>query len=148
MRVLLDTNVLLDLLAKRPDFYIDAVKLQAMAYFGDIELWASVKSFTDVFYIMSRTHNSAEIQRGILACDKFIKLCSIDGQDVMSAAREQWEDFEDCLIHRAAQKVKADIIITRNEDDFSKSSIRICTPHDFVIMMERDYNLLYDELVA
>ena len=118
MRLFLDTNVLIDLYQERHPYYEDVKKLQIMEEFGDAELWASAKSFTDIYYIMRKECVGADILRGFDASFEFLRICSIDGEDVKSAVRLEWIDFEDCVIEMAARKVKADFLLTRDAAGF------------------------------
>ena len=58
MRILLDTNVLIDLYTQREPEGDTAQKLLIMKEFGDAQLWVSAKSFTDVFYVLSKSYSS------------------------------------------------------------------------------------------
>ena len=49
MRVLVDTNVLIDFLAQRAPFFDEACKLLVFAAMGDYELWASASQISDIF---------------------------------------------------------------------------------------------------
>lgn len=148
MRVFLDTNVLLDLFANRPEFYGQAVRLKAMAYFGDAELWASAKSLTDIFYVMRRSFPSSDIQKLFLASREYLNLCSIEGADIYEACNRCWDDFEDCLVALAAEKVKADVLVTRDACGFADSSVPVFSPAEFTCKMEKEYGFAYDELLA
>ena len=53
MRVLLDTCVLFDIIARRMPFE-ESLKLLMPHSFGDLELWVSAKSYTDIFYVMKK----------------------------------------------------------------------------------------------
>ena len=53
MRVLVDTNVLIDFLAQRAPFFDEARKLLVFAAMGDYELWASASQISDIFYVLS-----------------------------------------------------------------------------------------------
>ena len=121
MKLFLDTNVLIDLYQERHPYYEDVKKLQIMEEFGDAELWASAKSFTDIYYIMRKECVGADILRGFDASFEFLRICSIDGEDVKSAVRLEWIDFEDCVIEMAARKVKADFLLTRDAAGFALS---------------------------
>lgn len=66
-----------------------------------------------------------------------MEIVSVSSQDVSDALVQRWDDFEDCLVALCAKKVAADFIITRNANDFSRSSIRALTPKE-----------LFDELDA
>lgn len=146
MKLLLDTNVLLDCYQKREPFYQDWKKLTLMRYFRDVELWVSAKSFTDVHYVTSRQLDSLIVQDHILKSLTYLDICSIDAHDVKNALEERWRDFEDCLIYQAARKVKADYIITRNKKDFSQSSIPVLTPAEFVRYMDEERHTTYYEM--
>ena len=146
MKLFLDTNVLLDLYEQREPFYDDVKKLQIMEAMGDAELWCSAKSFTDMFFIMRHRYGSEEIQRAFEHSLEFLRICSIDGSDVRGAVELRWKDFEDCLIDIAAQKTKADYILTRDASDFGQAKTKVMSPSAFLRLMEESYGLTYDEI--
>lgn len=146
MKLFLDTNVLIDLYQQRHPFYEDVKKLQVMEEFGDAELWASAKSFTDIFYVLRRECSSADILCGFEASFEFLNICSIDGSDVRDAARLAWTDFEDCLIDLAAQKVKADFLLTRDASGFAQAKTPVKRPGAFFEWVERECGLVYGDI--
>ena len=146
MRLLLDTCVLMDFFLGREPFARDARRLFVMRYFRDAELWASAKSYTDLFYVGSRAHGSARMQEMIERSLPALKLCSIDERDVRTALSERWEDFEDCIVWQAARKARADFIVTRNEGDFSRSDIPALSPAALLARMERELGLVYEDV--
>ena len=97
------------------------------------ELWAPAKSFTDVFYVLNQRLKveSPLVQRAFLKSFDFIKLVSLEPADVKEAARRAWDDFEDCLVAVAAEKIGADFIITRDAKGFSQSKIKLWMPMHF-----------------
>ena len=132
MKLLLDTNVLIDYYLSRPGFAPDIRRLFALAALGKVELWASAKSFTDVFFVGSRAVDSAVLQEVIAKSLDVLNVCSIDGGDVRSCLEEKWPDFEDCLVARAAEKVKADAIVTRDLGGFARAAMPARTPTEVV----------------
>ena len=128
MRLLLDTNVLIDHYARREPFDRMSRMLVTARLFGDVELWASAKSFTDVFYVGRRFIDGIELQRALTASLDYLDVCAIDTRDIREAASRGWSDFEDCLIAVAAEKVKADFIVTRDQRGFHDSSIPTISP--------------------
>lgn len=146
MKLFLDTNVLIDLYQERHPFYEDVKRLQVMEEFGDAELWASAKSFTDIYYIMRKDCAGADILRGFDASFEFLHICSIEGEDVKNAVRLEWLDFEDCLIEMAARKVKADFLLTRDAEGFAQSKIPVKKPGAFLDWVEREHGLVYDDI--
>ncbi len=132
MKLLLDTNVLADFYLQREQFSNNVNSICAAAIHRDVELWASAKSYTDIFYIGKKYFPSAVLQKAFLESFKFIHVCSLDIEDLKSATRDCWTDFEDCLIYESAVKVNADLIVTRDAKDFTKSTIKIVTPEEIV----------------
>ena len=145
MKLLIDTNVLLDVFLCREQFVADAKKLFIMKQFRDAELWIAAQSYTDFYYVGAKAHGSARMQEILKEVFPLLNVCSIDGADISNALSERWEDFEDCLIWRTAKKIKADYIVTRNVADFTRSDIPALTPAMFFSTMEAEQNLVYKE---
>jgi predicted nucleic acid-binding protein len=146
MRVLLDTNVLIDYYAKREPYYQDAFKLRIMQEFGDIELWASIQSFSDISYILRNEADNERLQQAFLASLNFLHVCSLDQNDLEKACRAPWKDFEDCLIERCGQKLKAQFILTRDVEGFDRSDTTVLSPTEFFSLISKEYGLTYDSI--
>lgn len=143
MRILIDTNILIDLYtSRRPDNY--AQKLLIMHEFGDAELWASAKSFTDIFYILSKHFENDRIYAAFDESFKWLNLCSVDGDDIRAAVNREWKDFEDCIISICAEKAKADFLLTRDKCGFKNSKIKTMDPKAFFNYLESDLGIAYD----
>ena len=89
MRAFLDTNVLIDLLTERPPEGVEAVKLLAMQELGDVELWASAKSFTDMFYVMRKENPSEVVQQAFIDSLEYLQVCELGCEDIRAAAEDQ-----------------------------------------------------------
>jgi len=146
MRVMLDTNVLIDYFTKREPYYQDAFKLRVMQEFGDVELWASVQSFSDIAYVLRGDTDSNKLQQAFLSSLSFLHVCSLDQEDLKSACRAAWEDFEDCLIEQCTKKLKAEYILARDASGFARSSATVLRPHEFFDHISSRYGLYYDTI--
>lgn len=146
LRIICDTNVLVDLFEAREPYSAVARKLIIMREFGDAELWASAQSFADIFYIERKTFGSKRTQEAFEESFKWLEICSVDAQDIHSAAAAKWHDFEDCIINTSAEKIKADYLITRNKKDFAQSSCTVLTPQELFELLDRERGLTYDEV--
>ena len=82
MRAFLDTNVLIDLLTERPPEGVEAVKLLAMQELGDVELWASAKSFTDMFCVMRKENPSEVVQQAFIDSLEYLQVCELGCEDI------------------------------------------------------------------
>ena len=145
MRLLLDTNVLIDLNTQRPSEGDIAKKLLVMREFGDAELWTPAKSLTDIFRVLHETYSSKRIQSAFEESFQWLEVCSVDFGDLRRAAERKWSDFEGCLVDCCAEKVKADCILTRNQGDFVHAHAKVASPQEFFDHLESYYGIVYEE---
>ena len=144
MKLLLDTNVLVDYFGARRPFCDQWELINALQMTGYAELWASAESYTDAFYLLRRAVGSEKLQDMFLESLSFVRVCSVDEDDIRKAAERSWSDFEDCLFAVCAEKVKADYIITRDAGGFKRSKIPAMDAPSFFTMLEEDYGIVYE----
>ena len=148
IRVLVDTNVILDFLLRRRDFAV-ARKLVVFSVMGDYELWMSSSQVTDIHYVASdrgKKSRSAQAQEAILRLRKCIGVVSVGEREVDMALECQWDDFEGSLLHQAAVSIGANAIVTRNADDFQRSSIPAMTPEAFFDWLQQRHGLTFEDI--
>lgn len=145
MKLLLDTNVIIDYLGGKEPQYDAAVKIIASGFFGDNELWASATSYKDAFYVLRKYVDGLRVQEAISVLCGLVKTCAVAADDPVRAANMQWNDYEDAFIALGAQRVKADYIVTSDKKDFSRSAIPAISPTKLLSIMETK-DLRYDEV--
>lgn len=143
MRAFLDTNIVYDLLCQRPFDAEGIVQIKVMQAFGDVELWASSKSYTDLFYLIRKELGSAQAQELLESSLDWLQPCSVDGDDLRAALHARWADFEDCLVNEGARKVKADYLVTRDANGFSASALPHGSASDFMDFVFQQTNIRY-----
>ena len=144
MNLLIDTNVLIDYLGRKPPFFEDAQRVIAAGYFGDARLWASTQSFKDAFFVLSHYVDSLRVQEALLKVLEVVNPVDLTGADVASAARLKWADLEDCLIAIAAQKAGADYLVTRDLGGFERSMVAPISPADWLDQLRETENVTFD----
>ncbi|MBT9776878.1 PIN domain-containing protein [Clostridium sp. MCC353] len=136
MRVLVDTNVIIDALIGRPPYFDDADKIIEMCANKKIHGYLAAHSIPNIFYIL-RKHLSLEARRSAIVnlCNIFT-IESIDSEKIIKAIKnENFADFEDCLQDECAVSVQADYIITRNIKDFIQAQVKAVLPHEFLELL-------------
>ena len=131
-QVFLDTNVIIDYLGNRTGFYDDAAIIMSLAINQKIELNAAAMSFATASYILSKNNNNDRIKTLIADFCKICRVVSTDEECVNYATLSDFEDFEDAMQYKCAQKANADYIVTRNIKDFKTANIKVRTPEDFL----------------
>ena len=126
MKVLVDTNVLLDFLLEREPFKKDAEELFAAIDSGQIIGYVTATTLTDIFYIARKHTRSLELAREAVFSILEIMTISPVNRNVLEAAfASGLTDFEDAVQIYSAIAQNLDAIITRDAKGFVSSTIPI-----------------------
>ena len=132
-RVFLDTNVVVDFLCERGEFYLPAATIVTKAFYSEIDLCCSSLTFATASYLMGRSKMGTAVIFKKIA--QFCSLCTpttVDQKTIELALHSGFSDFEDALQYFSALHHGAEVIITRNKEDFSESKILCLTPIEFL----------------
>ena len=130
MKILLDTNIVLDLLMDRMPFSDAAVELFSKVEDGAIIGYLCGTTITTVYFLASKTLGAARAQEEIRKLLSLFEVAPVNRLVLESALVVDFNDFEDAVIHEAACHVGADAIVTRNLKDFKKSRISVYTSEE------------------
>ncbi|GHV87023.1 DNA-binding protein [Spirochaetia bacterium] len=137
MKVLLDTNIILDIVERREPFFHDSYGVFLLAAQKAVDAIFGAGSITDVYYINRKNCSSAEqALNSIVDLLEVIIPVDTKAEDIRTAISLGFSDFEDAVICATAIREKADYIITRNTDDFNTSPIKAMTPEQFLTLAE------------
>jgi len=136
MILMLDNNIVLDFLAKREPFYELSNKVFMLGVFEDSKNYITIPMLTDIYYILKKEYGSQEAQDIIEQNLAHLALIGVTSDDASWCLEQRWSDFEDCLISRCAENIKADYIVTRNKDGFKKSFVPSITPKDLIELFQ------------
>jgi predicted nucleic acid-binding protein len=136
-KLFIDTNIVIDLLAKREPFYEDAAKLFSLADKNKIKLGVSSLTFSNANYILQKT-NSASVTKEILRKFKILTIVlSLDDKIIDLALNDNgFADFEDATQYYSAIENNQDILITRNLRDYKTSKLPVMTASEFIKTMK------------
>jgi predicted nucleic acid-binding protein len=129
MRVLFDTNILLDAMLAREPFVITATVLLEAVETGLIEGFMSATTVTDVHYLVGRQTKSGEA--GMAAVKQLLSLmeiCPVDRGTLEQAIALGLSDFEDAIQIACAMELGLDAIVTRDVSGFTGSPIAVLSP--------------------
>lgn len=110
-----------------------------------IEGVVSALTFANLVYVMRKQLDADGIAHVYASLSQIFKITALEAADLSRAAALRWRDFEDALQCVTAERVHAQYIITRNVNDFAKSTIKAVTPENFLIAihgeLERENSL-------
>ena len=131
--LLIDTNIIIDLLAKREEFYSEAAQLFSLADRKEIKLKISSLSFANTNYILTRLKSAKEAREILRKFKVLVDILNLDDRIIeLAISDEKFPDFEDGLQYYSAIENSVDIIITRNKKDFKKSKLPVLTAKEFL----------------
>ena len=125
MKILLDTNIVLDILMDRMPFADSAVELFSKVEDGTIIGYLCGTTITTVYYLASKAVGAARAQEEIRKLLNLFEVAPVNRHVLEAALVADFNDFEDAVIHEAACHVGANAIVTRNQKDFKKSRIPV-----------------------
>jgi predicted nucleic acid-binding protein len=133
MKVLFDTNVIIDVLAHRYPFYNDSRKAFEAALSQHVTGIVGAGSITDVYYIIKKNYaGSQQAQQSIADLVEILLPVDTKAEDIQTAIKLAFSDFEDAVICATAIREKANYILTRNIEDFANSPVNAVAPADFL----------------
>ena len=130
MKILVDTNIILDVLCNRPEFVNDALQVFRYCEANQITGYLSALSVPNIVYIMRRELDSAKIKEILGTLTSIFTVVDLRKTDLMKAADLAFSDYEDALQAICAARVKADYIVTRNIRDFKNSPVPAVKPQE------------------
>lgn len=131
-RLLIDTNIIIDLLAKRKDFYQEAQELFMLADEKRNSLFISALSFANVHYILLRDLNAEEARKIMIKFKALVRVLPLENKILDLALASDFNDFEDAIQYHTALDNQLDIIITRNKKDFKRSMLPVLTAREYL----------------
>ena len=133
MRILLDTNIILDIILDRKEFVEDSLAVMQKAISNGDRMYLSASSATDIYYIVRKQTGSKEqALNGIKRLAKLLTFADVNEECVLAATLSKINDYEDAVVDEVATRSKVDFIVTRNVNDFKFSKNKVITPKSFI----------------
>ena len=131
-RVLVDTNIVLDLLSKREEFYKEAQELITLSDQGKVKLLISSLTIANAHYILSRHYKSDDARKILLKFKVLVEVLPLNDRVLELALISDFKDFEDAIQFYSALESDADLIITRNKKDFRTATLPVLTAKEYI----------------
>lgn len=137
LRVMLDTNVVLDWLLDRKPHSDEAVPLWQACDSHQIILYLPASVLPDIFYILRRQYDADLARRALSHLLWMFRIVSVDKLILLHANQLRGDDFEDNVAIACAEIAQIDFIVTRNLKDFQYSSVKAVDPKTFVTILRQ-----------
>ena len=136
MRVLVDTCIIIDALQNREPFNVLAQKIFLAAASEKFDGFITAKSVTDIYYLAHRaTHSDKETRNILLKLFDIFDIVDTYSSDCKDAVFSKVSDYEDAVMIETAIRTNMDAIVTRNQKDFTDSSIPVYLLEEFLAVL-------------
>ena len=133
MKLLLDTNIFIDILLDRKPFSKDSVLVYKMCENGLAQGYVAPITINNIYYICRKSRNPSLIKAFLSKISEDFTIAPMDGKTIEKANRLPISDYEDALQYAMALQNSIDCLITRNVKDFKKMSfLRVYTPEELM----------------
>ncbi len=137
MKLLFDTNVILDVLIERDPFYQNSASCMAKVEKGDIEGWICGTTVTTLAYLLGKELKNCDMITHTESLLNMFNVSIISKQILFDSLHSGFVDYEDSVLHQSAVTSNLDGIISRNKKDFKKSELPVYTPKEFIAIWEQ-----------
>ena len=144
MKVLFDTNVIMDLLLARTPHDIYAKDLFGHVEKEQIQGFLCATTVTTIHYLATKKMGTQPAVESIRSLLTFFDVATVNRAVIEAALATNFKDFEDAVLHESARLRQVDAIVTRNTKDFTQASLRIFTPIELVTILQIQNNAKTD----
>ena len=132
IKLYIDSDIILDLLLKRNDYYNNAAELMTKIDKRKYKGCTTPLVIANIHYIMTKFGGKKKSIKNIRKLRKLISILSIDEKIVDEALLSDNTDFEDAIQYITSEKNNIDFIITRNKGDFKNSKLPVLNAEEFL----------------
>jgi len=133
-KIFVDSDVILDLLAKREPHYEYSASVFTLCDTKKIELYTTSLVFSNVYYILRKIVGIEKAKESLRKLRVLVRVMSVEEKEVDLALNSKFSDFENAVQYYTAVKNKMTILLTRNVKDYKVKDLVIQTPEQFVTM--------------
>jgi predicted nucleic acid-binding protein len=136
-RVLFDSDVLLDVLAKRQPFVVASAKALNTVMQQQVQGYVAGHSVANIFYILRRQIGSESAREMLSSLLQHLQVASVTDEVIRRALQSPTPDFEDAVVIASANATGLEVIVTRNKSDFAASSVPAMLPEELLSTLSK-----------
>ena len=138
MKILIDTNVIIDALTSREPWNESAEKIFIMAANNIVDMYITASSATDIYYLVRKHLHNAETARQVMSkLYSLVGILEVKQEDCIDALASPITDYEDAVVEQVARRSGVECIVTRNQKDYELGLTKVFLPDDFIQFMEQ-----------
>ncbi len=136
MKILIDTNVIIDALTSREPWRKSSEKIFIMAANNIVEMYITASAATDIYYLVRKHLKRTEAaKRGMGKLYSLAGILEVKEEDCMNALASSITDYEEAVVEQVARRSAMECIVTHNQKDYEAGLTKVFLPEDFIRFM-------------
>jgi predicted nucleic acid-binding protein len=132
LKILFDTNVVLDLLLDRAPFAEVSEQILSRVEAGELSGYLCATTITTIHYLAAKALGTPRALAEVRKLLALFEIAPVNRPILENALDSDFSDFEDSVLHEAARQVGADVIVTRNQSDFRQARLPVHSPEEMI----------------
>lgn len=139
MKILVETNVIIDALTSREPWNESVEKIFLMSANHIMDMYITASAATDIYYLVRKyLHNTEQSKQIMGKLYSLANILDVTEKDCVDALASPLSDYEDAVVERVAERACMDYIVTRNIKDYEHANVKIILPDNFITLMEEE----------
>ena|SRR3990167_3321897 len=135
MKILFDTNIILDVLLDRPPFATWALDLFQTVEQKRIQGVLGATTVTTIHYLATKALGSAKAHKAIQKLLSLFDVAPVNAAVLKEALELKFHDYEDAVLYAAAHHAKLNAIVTRDIKGFKQATLDIYSPKELLVFL-------------
>jgi predicted nucleic acid-binding protein len=135
MKILLDTNVILDVILQREPWMVDAGSVWAECDTGRLQGYVQASALTDIFYLVRKGKDVAGAFEAVDTCLNAFTIIPVDRAVIEQARQLPGNDFEDNVQIASAIIARLDAVVTRDPAGFKETPLSVLSPQQLLAQL-------------
>jgi predicted nucleic acid-binding protein len=132
IKLFVDSDIILDLLAKREPHFIHAARLFTLIDQSKVQAYTSPLIFANLHYLLKKQTSNSAALKSLRKLKTLLNILSIDERIIEQSLNSEFNDFEDAIQYFTAVNNGITLIITGNKTDYKRSKIDVLTGDEFL----------------
>lgn len=137
MRVLVDTNVVLDVLFARQPFFNDSAEVFGLVEHSKIDGLLCATTITTIDYLLTQAMPRPTARQTLQKLLELFDIAPVNRAVLEEALKSRLTDFKDAVLDQAGRLAGAEVVVTRNQQDFRHAVLKVLGPDELLASLSR-----------
>lgn len=143
MKILVDTNIIIDALTSREPFREEAEQVFMLAANQIEDMYITANSATDIYYLIRKhLHNTDQAKSTMSKLYELFHILDVSSEDCLEALSSKVKDYEDAVIASCANRNHMNYIATRNIKDYEYSKVKAILPEELLKLVFQNEEII------